>query len=191
MTSGGSSITFSNASAPSAAITTSQKGSRDFETRSRISGLSSARSSLTVLPAAAVICCLPAFFGRTGAGNRDQRFHLHASLRRGGCPGLEFHSIFAQAGGHINVGEGDGMTKRYPLSGALGGGDAGDARDFEGIAFGVFQATDGAEDFRRHADEGVGNGGAGGDGLRGDVDHADFAAGGVGREFWQFGLCEL
>jgi hypothetical protein len=29
------------------------------------------------------------------------------------------------------------MTKRYPLGGALGGSDAGDAGDFQGIALGV------------------------------------------------------
>ena len=86
---------------------------------------------------------------KSGTGNRDQRFHLHACLRRGGCPGLEFHSIFAQAGGHINVGEGDGVTKRYPLGGALGGRDTGDARDFERIAFGVFQAADGTKNLDR------------------------------------------
>ena len=28
------------------------------------------------------------------------------------------------------------MTKRYPLRGALGGGDSGDARDLQGIALG-------------------------------------------------------
>ena len=48
-------MTFSSASAPSAAIITSQKGSRPLATRSRTMGLSSATSSLTVLPEAALI----------------------------------------------------------------------------------------------------------------------------------------
>jgi hypothetical protein len=34
----------------------------------------------------------------------------------------------------------------------------------------------------------MGDGGAGCDGFGGDVDHADFAAGGVVREFWHFDL---
>ncbi len=42
------------------------------------------------------------------------------------------------------------MTKRYPLRGAFGGGDAGDASDFEGIALGILEAFHGADDGGRH-----------------------------------------
>jgi len=75
------------------------------------------------------------------------------------------------------------MTKRYPLGGAFGGGDAGDAGDFEGIALGVFQLANGAEDGGLHFYERLGFGGAGGDGFGGDVDHLDFAAFAVVGQF--------
>src|SRR6266481_4099855 len=76
------------------------------------------------------------------------------------------------------------MTKRYPLGGAFGGSDSGDASDFEGIAFGIFEAADGGYDAGLHFYESVGFGGAGGDLLGGDVDHLDFAAFAVVGEFW-------
>src|SRR5882757_4447066 len=76
------------------------------------------------------------------------------------------------------------MTKRYPLGSAFGGGDSGDAGDFEGIAFGVPEAADGGYYAGLHFYEGVGLGGAGGDLLGGDVDHSDFAAFAVVGEFW-------
>src|SRR5260370_1095017 len=88
MTSGGSSITFSNASAPSEAITTSQKRSRDFEMRSRISGLSSARRSLTDLLAVDVIYGPLAVFRWRSAGNR--RFFHPSVADAGGARGDGF-----------------------------------------------------------------------------------------------------
>jgi hypothetical protein len=80
------------------------------------------------------------------------------------------------------------MTKRYPLGGALGSRNAGDPGNLKGIALGIFQAANGTQDAGRHADEGVSDGGAGGDGFGGNVDHTDFAARGVVREFWHFVL---
>jgi len=84
---------------------------------------------------------------------------------------------------HINVSEREWMTKRYPLGGAFSGGDAGDAGNFERIAFGILEFVDGGQDARRHFDEGMGGGGAMGDGLCGNVHHAGFAAFVVVREF--------
>src|SRR5215831_9443631 len=48
------------------------------------------------------------------ASNGNQCFHLHARLGGRRDPGTNVHSIFAQAGGHINVREWERMTKRYP-----------------------------------------------------------------------------
>src|SRR5712672_3843425 len=76
------------------------------------------------------------------------------------------------------------MTKRYPLAGAFGGGDSGDAGDFEGIALRIFEAANGGYYAGLHFYEGVGFGGAGGDLLGGDVDHLHFAAFAVVGEFW-------
>src|SRR5882762_7727557 len=76
------------------------------------------------------------------------------------------------------------MTKRYPLGGAFGSGDSSDAGDFEGIAFGIFEAADGGYHAGLHFYEGVGFGGAGADLLGGDVDHLHFAVFAVVGEFW-------
>src|SRR5712672_4190724 len=76
------------------------------------------------------------------------------------------------------------MTKRYPLAGAFGGGDSGDAGDFEGIALRIFEAANGGYYAGLHFYEGVGFGGAGGDLLGGDVYHLHFAALAVVGEFW-------
>src|SRR5262249_20051100 len=81
------------------------------------------------------------------------------------------------------------MTKRYPLRGALGGGDARDARDFQRIALGIFKAAHGAQHLGRHAHEGMRSGSARGDGLRGNVHHTDVAARVVMREFRHCILC--
>jgi hypothetical protein len=67
------------------------------------------------------------------------------------------------------------MTKRYPLRGAFGGGNSGDPSHFQRIAFGIFQAAHSANHPWRHAQKGLGNRGACGDGLRGNVHHAYFA----------------
>src|SRR5258708_2987549 len=76
---------------------------------------------------------------REGCGsNGNQSFHLDAGLGRRRNVGAYLHAIFAQASGHINVGEGQGMTKRYPLSGAFGGSNSGDASDFQRISLGIF-----------------------------------------------------
>ena len=64
-----------------------------------------------------------------------------------------------------------GMTKRNQLGSALGGGDSGDTRDFERIAFGRFEAPHAFDGRLLHAHEGVGDGGARGGGLRGYVHH--------------------
>jgi hypothetical protein len=101
---------------------------------------------------------------------------------------MYFYSIFAQARGHINVSERDGVTKRYPLRSALGSGDAGDASDLQRIALGIFEAANGADHTGRHADKGVGDGGARSDGFARDVDHVDFAALGVVRQLGQLSL---
>src|SRR5258706_15329867 len=76
------------------------------------------------------------------------------------------------------------MTKRYPLRGALCGGNSGDARDFEGIALGILEAAHGGDYARGHFYEGVGFGGARGYLLGGDVNHLHFAAFSVVGEFW-------
>ena len=89
------------------------------------------------------------------------------------------------------MGNGERMTKRYPLRGTFGSGNSGDTRHLQGIALGVLQAADGAHHPGRHADERVCDGGASGDGFGGDVNHVDFAArrivGKLGhREWWNF-----
>src|SRR6266446_5581013 len=76
------------------------------------------------------------------------------------------------------------MTKRYPLRGAFCGGDSGNARDFQGIAFGVLEAADGGYDAGFHRHEGVGFGGAGGHPLGGGVDHLHFPAFAIVRALW-------
>src|ERR1700682_5119465 len=76
------------------------------------------------------------------------------------------------------------MTKRYPLRGAFCGGDTGDARDLERIAFGIFEAAYGGDYARLHCYESLGFGGARGYLLGGDVDHLHFAAFSVVGEFW-------
>src|SRR6266481_1271021 len=82
------------------------------------------------------------------------------------------------------------MTKRYPLGGAFGGADSGDASDFEGTAFGILEAADGGHYAGLHFYESVGAGGAGGDLLGGDVDHLHFAVFAVMGEFWHQGTQE-
>src|SRR4029077_11339777 len=85
---------------------------------------------------------------------------------------------------HINVRQRERMTKRYPLRGAFCGGDSGDARDFQRIAFGVLEAAHSGHDAGLHCYEGVGFGGARGHLLGGDVDHLHFAAFAIVGEFW-------
>lgn len=123
-----------------------------------------------------------------GAGGGDKRFHFNAGLRSSRHFGKYFYSIFAQARGHINVSERDGVTKRYPLRSALGSSDAGDAGDLQRIALGILEAANGADHPGRHADKGVGDGGARSDGFGRDVDHVDFAALGVVRQLEQLSL---
>jgi len=121
---------------------------------------------------------------REGCGSDgDQGFHFDTSLGGSHYVGAYLNAIFAQAGSHINVREREWMTKRYPLGGALGGGDSGNAGDFEGIAFRVLQAADGVKDGRLHSYEAMGNRRPGGDGFCGDVNHLNFAAGGVVGQF--------
>ena len=81
------------------------------------------------------------------------------------------------------MGERDGVTKRYPLRGALGSGNPGDASDLERIALGIFEAAYRANDARGHTDESVGDGGPRCKGFRGNVDHVNFAAFVVMRKF--------
>src|SRR6266852_3475808 len=76
------------------------------------------------------------------------------------------------------------MTKRYPLRGAFCGGDSGDARDFQGIAFGVLEAAHGGYDVGLHFYKSVGLGGARGHLLAGDVDHLHLPAFAIVRELW-------
>src|ERR1700686_5502335 len=76
------------------------------------------------------------------------------------------------------------MTKRYPLRGAFCGGDSGDTRDLERIAFGVLEAAYGGDYARLHCYKSLGFGGARGYLLGGDVDHLYFAAFSVVGEFW-------
>src|SRR5262249_49750265 len=121
---------------------------------------------------------------REGCGSDgNQGFHLDTSLGSSHYVGAYLNAIFAQASGHINVREREWMTKRYPLGGALGGGDSSDTGDFEGIALGVFEAPDCAQDGRLHFDETLGDGGAGGDRFCRDIDHLDFAASGIVGQF--------
>src|SRR5580765_179802 len=125
-----------------------------------------------------------------GGSGGDQGFHLDAGLGGGGHLSANLHAIFAHAGVHINVSEQERMTKRYPLGGALGSQDAGDAGDFKRIALGIFEFADPGQDARRHFDEGVGDCGAMGVGLGGDLHHTGFAASVVLREFghWLSGM---
>jgi hypothetical protein len=117
-----------------------------------------------------------------GASGGDKRFHFNAGLRSSRHFGKYFYSIFAQAWGHINVGERDGVTKRYPLRGAFGSGDARDAGDLQRIALGILEAANRANHPRRHANKSVGDGGARGDGFGRDVDHVNFTAFAVVRK---------
>jgi hypothetical protein len=82
------------------------------------------------------------------------------------------------------------VTKRYPLRGALGSGDAGNAGDLQRTALGILEAANRADYAGRHANKGVGDGGARGDGFGRDVDHVNFAAFGVVRELGQLTLRE-
>ena len=81
------------------------------------------------------------------------------------------------------MGERDGVTKRYPLRGALGSRNSGDASDLERIALGILEAAYSANDAGGHADESVGDGGAKGRRFARDVDHVNFAAFVVMRKF--------
>src|SRR5437667_350407 len=54
---------------------------------------------------------------------------------------------------------------------------------FHWSALWIFGAATLADDGRRHAHKAVGEGGTRGDGLCGDIHHADFAPGSVMREF--------
>jgi hypothetical protein len=76
------------------------------------------------------------------------------------------------------------MTKRYPLRGAFCGCNSSDTRDFEGVALGIFEASDCSDYARFHFYEGMGFCGARGDLFGGDVDHLHFAAFSVVRESW-------
>jgi len=75
------------------------------------------------------------------------------------------------------------MTKRYPLGSAFGGGNSSDTSDFERISLWILEFANGGEDCGLHFDEGLGFGGAGGDGLGGDVNHLHIAAFGVMGQF--------
>src|SRR5712692_9224362 len=68
------------------------------------------------------------------------------------------------------------MRKRYPLRGALGRGDSGDARDLQGIALGRFQATHLGQSPAGDADEPVRYCGPRRRRLRRDVHHGYLAA---------------
>src|SRR5438552_2686868 len=83
-------------------------------------------------------------------GNRYQGFHFHARLGGRGHCGLHFHAILAQPRGHINVRQGQWVTKRYPLRGPLGCGNSRNPRHFQGIPFRVFQPPDGVHHTRFH-----------------------------------------
>src|SRR5260221_14730261 len=77
-----------------------------------------------------LIECLAHVVNReSGTGDRDQRFHLHACLRRGGGPGLELYSMFAQRGGDVCVGWGDRKGKEVTSVGGAwvaGSGERGE-----------------------------------------------------------------
>src|SRR5215467_15989008 len=75
------------------------------------------------------------------------------------------------------------MTKRYPFRSTFCGADTGDTGGLEGVAFGVFELSDGGKDFRRHQDEGASGGSPTSHGLGADVHHAGFAAGVIVGEF--------
>src|SRR5271170_2513048 len=114
---------------------------------------------------------------REGRGsNSDQGFHFHAGLGGRSNFGANFHAILAQASSHINVREREGMTKRYPLGGAFGSGNARDSRHFEGVAFGIAQAFHFAQHCGAHFYKALSQGRSRGHGLFRDVDHPDFAA---------------
>ena len=117
---------------------------------------------------------------QSGDAGGGQRLHFDAGLRRGGRSGHDAHASFFDGHVHVGMREHEGMAERDQLAGAFGGGDAGDARDLQGIALRVrwelFQ--NGGHD----AHEGVGARRAAGFGLGRDVDHAGAAGGIVVRE---------
>ena len=73
--------------------------------------------------------------------------------------------------------DGQRVAKGDQLGGPLGGHDAGEAGDFEDVALGGASIVDQGERFGGHADAAAGPGGAAGDGLFADVDHAAGAGG--------------
>ncbi len=119
--------------------------------------------------------------GEGGDAGGREGFHFDAGLAGGDGKGRD-----ADAGGfddefNVDVREGEGVAHRNELAGFLGGEDAGNAGDFEGIALGV--GLEFVDYLTAHFDEGVGAGGALGDGFGGDIDHAGLAGGIVVGEF--------
>ena len=80
--------------------------------------------------------------GQRGHGGGGERLHLDAGLARWWrrCDRCARRSASTR---HLHVGvrEHQRMAQRDQLGGALGGGDAGDARDFERIALGILRAA--------------------------------------------------
>jgi hypothetical protein len=122
--------------------------------------------------------------GERGDRGGGERLHLDTSLRGSGGGGDDAHAAGFHGDLDIGMREGQGMAERNQLGGLLGGHDAGDAGDFERIAFGI--GGKGVENGAAHADEGVGASRAGGDGLAADIDHAGLSGGIVVREFAHF-----
>src|ERR1019366_2824547 len=93
--------------------------------------------------------------GHRGGG---ERLHFDAGLRGGGGGGDDAHAFLFDGSLDIRVGEHQRMAERNQLGSALGGGDAGDARDLERVPLGI--AGQLLERGGRDAHKGVGARGA-------------------------------
>jgi len=108
-----------------------------------------------------------------GYADRGEGFHLDARFCQNFDRGFDSDSIFCLRLEIESYGfECQRMTERNQVGGPFGGHDAGQAGDFQYIAFGMASLENHFASGRQHTDEATGPGGSPGDGFFADVHHA-------------------